>query len=114
MNKQLRTTLLLPLLAATTFATTAPARDADSDGEAIVKKARCVACHAVDTKRVGPAYKDVAAKYKGDAKAPAVLFDKVRQGGSGNWGQIPMIPHPADKISDDDLKAAIHWVLSLE
>jgi cytochrome c len=111
MNKQLRTTLLLPLLAAATFATTMPAR-AD-DGEAIVKKARCVACHAVDAKRVGPAYKDVAAKYKGDAKAPGVLFDKVRHGGSGNWGQVPMIPHPADKISDEELKAAIHWVLSL-
>ena len=81
--------------------------------EAIVKKARCVACHAVDAKRVGPAYKEVAAKYKGDAKAPAMLFDKVRHGGSGNWGQVPMIPHPADKISDDDLKAAIHWILSL-
>lgn len=85
-----------------------------SDGEAIVKKARCVACHAVDQKRVGPPYKEVAAKYKGDAKAPAMLFDKVRHGGSGNWGQVPMIPHPADKISDEDLKAAIHWVLSLD
>ncbi len=83
------------------------------DGEAIVKKARCVACHAVDTKRVGPAYKDVAAKYKGDAKAPTKLFDKVRAGGAGNWGEIPMLPHPADKISDDDLKAAVHWILSL-
>jgi len=112
MNKQLRTTLLLPLLAATTFAATTPAHA--EDGEAIVKKARCVACHAVDSKRVGPAYKEVAAKYKGDAKAPAALFDKVRQGGSGNWGQIPMIPHPADKISDEDLKVAIQWVLSLE
>ncbi len=82
--------------------------------EAIVKKARCVACHAVDVKRVGPAYKDVAAKYRGDAKAPAALFDKVRHGGSGNWGTVPMLPHPADKISDDDLKQAIAWVLSLE
>ena len=78
-----------------------------------VKKARCVACHTVDAKRVGPAYKDVAAKYKGDAKAPAHLFDKVRAGGSGNWGQVPMLPHPADKISDEDLKAAIQWILSL-
>ena len=79
-----------------------------------MKKARCVACHAVDQKRVGPAYKDVAAKYKGDAKAPGHLFDKVRAGGSGNWGQVPMMPHPVDKISDDDLKAVIHWILSLE
>ncbi len=82
--------------------------------EAIVKKARCVACHAVDAKRVGPAYKDVAAKYRGDKKAPAMLFEKVRHGGSGNWGTVPMLAHPADKISDDDLKQAIDWVLSLE
>ena len=111
MNMQLSTTLL-PLLAAALFIATSPAQAAD--GEAIVKKARCVACHAVDQKRVGPAYKDVAAKYKGDAKAPGVLFDKVRHGGSGNWGQVPMIPHPADKISDDDLKAAVQWILALE
>ncbi len=112
MNKQLRTTLLLPLLAAATYMTVFPAHA--EDGEAIIKKARCVACHAVDSKRVGPAYKDVAAKYKGDAKAPGELFDKVRHGGSGNWGQVPMIPHPADKISDEDLKTAIHWILSLQ
>jgi cytochrome c len=111
MNKQLHT-ILLPLLAAATFASTTPARAAD--GEAIVKKARCVACHAVEQKRVGPAYKEVAAKYKGDSKIAAVLFDKVRHGGSGNWGQIPMIPHPVDKISDEDLKAAIHWILALD
>ena len=112
MNQQLQNALLLGFAAAAVMIATPSAQAAD--GEAIVKKARCVACHAVDQKRVGPAYKDVAAKYKGDAKAPAVLFDKVRHGGSGNWGQVPMIPHPADKISDDDLKAAIHWILSLE
>lgn len=112
MNQQLTNSLLSGLAAAVILIATPQARAAD--GEAIVKKARCVACHAVDTKRVGPAYKEVAAKYKGDAKAPAMLFDKVRHGGSGNWGQVPMIPHPADKISDDDLKAAIHWVLALE
>lgn len=84
-----------------------------SDGEAIVKKARCVACHAVDQKRVGPAYKEVAAKYKGDKSAPGKLFDKVRAGGAGNWGEIPMMPHGPDKISDEDLKTAVQWVLSL-
>lgn len=81
--------------------------------EAIVKKARCVACHTVDQKRVGPAYQEVAAKYKGDPKAAARLFDKVRAGGAGVWGEVPMLPHPADKISDDDLKAAIAWILAL-
>ena len=82
--------------------------------EALAKAKNCMACHAIDKKLVGPAYKDVAAKYKGDAKAPAMLFDKVRHGGAGNWGQVPMIPHPADKIGDDDLKAAIAWILALE
>lgn len=81
--------------------------------EEIIKKARCVACHAVDQKRVGPAYKDVAAKYKGQGDAVAVLSAKIRSGGTGNWGQIPMPPHAADKISDADLKAAVEWILKL-
>jgi cytochrome c len=110
MNQTLQNALLLGLAAAAIMSATPSAQAS----EAIVKKARCVACHAVDQKRVGPAYKEVAAKYKGDAKAPAMLFEKVRHGGSGNWGQVPMIPHPADKISDDDLKAAVQWILALE
>jgi cytochrome c len=110
MKKQSTSRLLLPLLAAAALGMATSV----SASEEIVKKARCVACHTVDAKRVGPAYKEVAAKYRGDAGAPAKLFDKVRAGGSGNWGQVPMLPHPADKISDADLKAAIAWVLSLE
>ncbi|PKO87392.1 MAG: cytochrome C [Betaproteobacteria bacterium HGW-Betaproteobacteria-10] len=112
MHKKL-TTNWLSLLAAITFSATAPAAHA-ADGEAIVKKARCVACHAIDVKRVGPSYKEIAAKYRGDAGAPDRLFAKVRAGGSGNWGQVPMLPHPADKIGDDDLKAAVNWVLGLD
>jgi cytochrome c len=81
--------------------------------EEIIKKARCVACHAVDQKRVGPAYKDVAAKYKGHPEAEAMLIAKVRNGGTGTWGQIPMPPHGPDKISDADLKAAVEWILKL-
>lgn len=107
MKKQITTALFAA--ATCVLATAAQA----ADGEAIVKKARCVACHTVDAKRVGPAYKEVAAKYKGDAKAPGVLFEKVRHGGSGNWGNVPMIPHGEDKISNDDLNEAIKWILSL-
>ena len=110
MNKQLTNALLLPLLAGAIIAFSGQAKAS----EAIVKKARCVACHAVDVKRVGPAYKDVAAKYRGDTSAPPKLFDKVRAGGSGNWGEIPMLPHPADKISDEDLKTSIKWILALD
>ena len=108
--KQNLTALTLPLLAAALLASAIPAKAS----EAIVKKARCIACHAVAQKRVGPASKAVAAKYKGAAKAPAMLFEKVRQGGSGTWGAVPMLPHPADKISDDDLKAAVSWILALD
>lgn len=82
--------------------------------EAIVKKARCVACHQIEKKAVGPSYKDVANKYRGDAEAVATLSAKVRTGGSGVWGAVPMPPHDAAKISDEDLKSAIEWVLSLQ
>jgi cytochrome c len=81
--------------------------------EEIIKKARCTACHAVDQKRVGPAYKDVAAKYKGQPDAVNKLMAKVRNGGAGNWGEIPMMANGPDKISDADLKTAIEWILKL-
>lgn len=77
----------------------------------LIKKARCVSCHAVDQKRVGPAYRDVAEKYRGQTDAAAHLFEKVRHGGTGNWGQIPMPPNGDDKISDADLKSVIKWIL---
>ena len=80
---------------------------------ALATSKNCMACHAVDKKMVGPAYKDVAAKYKGQGDAVAVLSAKVRHGGTGTWGQIPMPPNGTDKISDADLKAAIEWILKL-
>lgn len=92
-------------VAATTMAAPAFA------SEAIATKAGCMACHSVAKKMVGPAFKDIAAKYKGQADAAAKLADKVRKGGSGVWGPIPMSPNGADKISDADLKAVVQWVL---
>ncbi len=80
--------------------------------EALAKKYNCLACHAVDKKVVGPAYKDVAAKYKGDAGAEARLIAKVKNGGSGTWGQIPMPPNSA--VPDADIKTLVKWVLSLK
>ena len=76
----------------------------------IANQNACMGCHAVDRKLVGPAYQDVAAKYKGDAGAQAKLIKKVREGGMGNWGQIPMPANP--KIADTDLKTVIDWVLA--
>ena len=80
--------------------------------EALAKKYNCLACHSVDKKIVGPAYKDVAAKYKGDAGAEARLVAKVKNGGSGVWGPIPMPPNSS--VPDADVKALVKWVLSLK
>ncbi len=73
-------------------------------------KAGCTACHAQDKKLVGPSYKDVAAKYKGQ-DVTAKMIDKVRNGGKGVWGPVPMPPNPVSKINDADLKAAVESIL---
>jgi len=89
----------------------AGAAQADA-GEDLLKKSGCTACHAVDKKIVGPAYKDVAAKYKGDAGAAAKLAAKVKAGGSGVWGPVPMPPNPA--VNDADMKTMIAYILALK
>jgi cytochrome c len=76
-----------------------------------MNKAGCVACHAKDKKLVGPAFKDVAAKYKGQGDAVAKLMDKVRKGGAGVYGPVPMPPNTPDKINDADLKAVVEAIL---
>ena len=81
-------------------------------GEDLIKKSGCSACHANDKKIVGPAYADVAAKYKGDKAAPAKLLEKVKKGGSGVWGPVPMPPNP--NVSDADLKTIITYILALK
>ena len=78
--------------------------------EALAKKHNCLACHAIDKKLVGPSYAEVAAKYKGDAGAEAKLIAKVKNGGSGAWGQIPMPPNAS--VPDADIKTMVKWVLS--
>jgi cytochrome c len=78
--------------------------------EELAKKHGCFACHAVDKKLVGPSYKDVAAKYKGDKGAEAKLFEKVKKGGTGVWGTVPMPPN--GHVPDADIKTLVKWVLS--
>lgn len=78
----------------------------------ILTKSGCMACHAKDKKIVGPAYKDVAAKYKGQ-DASAKLMEKVRKGGSGVYGPIPMPANPVTKLSDADLKTVVDFILAL-
>ena len=76
------------------------------------KKLDCMTCHAIDKKMVGPSWKDIGAKYRGQAGAKAKLVEKVKKGGSGNWGNVPMTPHPAD--SDADLGTLIGFILTLK
>ncbi len=78
---------------------------------ALAQKSGCTVCHSVDAAIVGPAYKDVAAKYKGDAAAAGTLAAKVKAGGVGVWGQIPMPPNVA--VSEADIKTLVTWILSL-
>jgi len=78
--------------------------------EALAKKYNCLTCHATDKKLVGPSYQEVAAKYKGDAGAEAKLVAKVKNGGSGVWGQIPMPPNAS--VPDADIKTLVKWVLA--
>lgn len=76
----------------------------------LAQKKNCMACHAVDKKLVGPAYKDVAAKYKGDKTAVDKLTAKVMKGGVGTWGQIPMPANP--QVTEAEAKQLVQWVLS--
>ena len=78
----------------------------------LLQKSGCLACHAVDKKVVGPSYQEVAAKYKGDAGAAAKLMEKIKKGGQGVWGQVPMPPNPT--VSDADLKTMVTYILSLK
>ena len=82
-----------------------------ASGEDLIKTSGCVACHAIDKKIVGPAYKDVAAKYKGDKGAEARLVDKVKKGGTGVWGQIPMPPNA--QVKDEDIVTMVRYILKL-
>ena len=97
--------VLFALISAVTIATPALA------DQALAQSKNCMSCHAVDKKLVGPAYKDVAAKYKGDAGAAAKLATKVQKGGAGVWGPVPMPANP--QVNDADAKKLVTWILGL-
>ena len=78
----------------------------------LATKSACTACHAVDKKLVGPAYKDVAAKYAGQKDAAAKLADKIQKGGVGVWGQVPMPANP--QVNAEEAKQLAAWVLSIK
>ncbi len=101
---------LLPVIAAASMLLAGQANAADAT--ALAQKSGCLACHSVDKKVLGPSYKDVAAKYKGDKGAEAKLVAKVKAGGSGVWGPMPM-PANSPQVKDEDIKTIVQWVLSL-
>ena len=82
------------------------------DAQKLLKEKACLACHAIDQKLVGPAYKDVAAKYNPRKDAVDYLSKKIREGSTGVWGQVPMPPNAA--VPDADIKTLVKWVLSVK
>ena len=102
----MKRTLIVTLASAASLLAIAPAH-ASMD---LAKAKNCTACHAVDKKLIGPSYKDVAAKYATDKDAVAKLSKKVREGGVGAWGQIPMPANP--QVNADEATALVKWVLS--
>jgi cytochrome c len=99
-------TLIAALSSAAALLVAAPAQ-ASLD---MAKAKNCTACHAVDKKLIGPSYKDVAAKYASDKDAVAKLSKKVREGGVGVWGQIPMPANP--QVNADEATTLVKWILS--
>jgi cytochrome c len=80
--------------------------------EKLLQASGCTACHSVEKKLIGPAYKDVAAKYRGNKGAEADLIKKVKAGSKGVWGDIPMTPNA--HVKDEDIKTMVQWILSLK
>ena len=100
---------LLPTLLIALAATATAPVFANAD---LATKKNCMACHAIDKKLVGPAYKDVAAKYAGQKDAVDKLAQKVLKGGTGAWGSIPMPANP--QVSDAEAKQLVEWILTLK
>ena len=100
---------VLAVCVASSFLFAAGSAVADAE---LFKKSNCMACHAVDQKRFGPSLKEVAAKYNGDATAADKLAKKIKAGGSGVWGQVPMPPQP--QVSETDAVKLAEYVLSIK
>lgn len=81
--------------------------------EQLMERSGCIACHRVDQKLIGPAFKEVAARYRGDSEAVSYLMRKIREGGEGVWGDVPMQPNGTEKITDADLRLVVDWLLKL-
>ena len=84
----------------------------NAGAQALMKKDGCDSCHEIDKKLIGPAFRDVASKYKGDKDASIKLQNKVKKGGAHVWGDIVMPPNIL--ASDADIKALVDWILTLQ
>jgi len=102
----------MKLLSSVIFVLTAAATASAFANPDLAQKKNCLACHQVDKKLVGPAYKDVAAKYAGDKQAVDKLAQKIMKGGSGVWGPVPMPANP--QVSEAEAKQLAAWVLTLK
>jgi cytochrome c len=111
MKKSIKNWTLTSMLVFAMITSLGNAKAAES-AEPLAKANNCLLCHGVDTKILGPAYKDVAKKYKGDKTAEARLIAKVKAGGSGVWGDSAMPPN-SPQVKDEDIKTIVKWVLSL-
>jgi cytochrome c len=85
--------------------------NAADPAETLAQKSGCLMCHGIQNAVLGPSYKDVAQKYKNDKTAEAKLVEKVKVGGSGVWGKMPM-PANSPKVKDDDIKTIVKWILT--
>ena len=99
------------LVAMTAALSVSAAALAADDRETLFNKNKCGACHKLEDKKVGPTLKAIAAKYAGNSEAQATLEKKVRAGGVGVWGAMPMPRTPA-AVSDEEIKAMVEWMLS--
>ena len=102
--------MMIVAAAGLVLAGSAQAVDAEK-AKALAQSKNCLACHAIDKKLVGPAYTEIAKKYKGNKDAEAMLMKKVINGGGGVWGTIPMPPNP---VKEDEAKLLVQWILSLQ
>lgn len=88
------------------------AQAAFADGQATAEKGGCLMCHNAEKRNVGPAFKDVAAAYKNQADAEDYLVNKIKNGGRGKWGVLPMPPN-AGKLTDDEFREVVRWIRTL-
>ena len=100
-------------IAMTAALSVSAAASAADNGASLFTKSGCDTCHSIDKRIVGPALREIAEKYRGDNEALAMLEKKVRKGGAGTWGSMPM-PPVSQSVSDENIRTMIKWVLSLK